>query len=265
VQAAPDRLPAASLQTEKIREIQLAGVAVLLLAGAAAVLFLRSRWHRELRPGSADDIAGLLRGAASRPAAFAGAGRLFTRRVVPLVGGRRVSLERAQSAARRGRLGTGAGSSQLAARAAAAGGLVLDGSTAAGAAVAGALGAVDLDEWQELLDRCRTTSVTEAVERAMAEAGEPCRLRVAHSVGEEMAVFVGPLFGLAAIDTWLLVDEGAEVWRAVSTGADARPARAALVLGEAVIERLGVPFRRRRRALAALARGALLELGGGPA
>jgi hypothetical protein len=182
--------------------------------------------------------------------------------VVPLLGGRRASLARARSASRDGRLAAGSAGSDLARRAGSAGGLVIDAASVEGSAVAGALGAVDLDGWQELLSRSRPTAVASAVERALADAGEMCRVRVAEAAGEEVAVLVGPQLALPGSDTWLVVDEGTEIWRMVSCLADARPAHAALLLADAITERLGVPVRRRRRCLAALASSALVEAAG---
>ncbi|HSO22240.1 MAG TPA: transglutaminase domain-containing protein [Chondromyces sp.] len=236
---------------------------ILLAVAVAVALLLRRSWRRELQPGTAGDIAGLLRGAAARPASYAGAEALFARRVVPLLGGRRVSLARARSASRDGRLAAGSAGSDLARRAASAGGLVIDAASVEGAAVVGALGAVDLDGWQELLSRSRPTAVASRVERALAEAGEPCRVRVAAAVGEEIAVLFGPQLALPGSETWLVVDEEAEIWRMVSGVADARPAHAALLLADAVTEHLGMPVGRRRRCLAALASSALSEAAGG--
>jgi hypothetical protein len=239
----------------------LAAAALAAALAGAALLALRGP-RRRLRAGTAADAVELLRAAALCPEAFAASAPLFARRAIRTLEGRKVSLQRARSAARRGRLGVGAAGSALAARAAATGGLVLDGDTAAGRAVAEALEAVDLERWQELLARARVEPPAAAVERALAEAGEACRLRVADAVGEESALLVGSGLGLGRSERWLVVDAGAAWWAAARRLAERRPAAAALLLAEAVVERLGVTPPRRARCLAGLASAALAEAGG---
>ncbi len=252
---------AAGPATGGSRRTAAAAILAAVLAGAALLAVRGPR--RRLRAGTAADAVELLRAAALRPEAFAGSTPLFARRAIRALGGRRVSLQRARSAARRGRLGVGSAGSALAARAAAGGGLVLDSDTAAGRAVAEALEAVDLERWQELLARARVEPPAAAVERALTEAGEACRLRVADAVGEEFALLVGAGLGLGRSERWLVVDAGAATWAAARRLAERRPAAAALLLAEAVVERIGVSPPRRARCLAGLASSAVAEAGGG--
>ena len=226
--------------------------------GVSILLLIRSR-NRAFSRGTSQDIADLVRGAAIRPEAFGGVHTLFSRPLVPLLDGSSISLRRARDEVRKGRLAVGSGLSNLASRAAAGGGSVVDGERAEGAAAADALGAVDLDRWQTMLDRSLPQAVADRVEEALHAVGEPCRLRVARSVGEEIAVLDGRRFGLGRSDVWVIADHSGDAWRAVRTFGDHLPAQAALLLGEAVVERLGVPEGPRSRCLAGLARAALLE------
>lgn len=229
-----------------------------VVAGAALVVAMRSG-GRSFNRGNSSDIANLVRGAAIRPEAFAGVHALFSRPLVPLLGGRSISLNRARAEARRGRLAVGTGPSSLASRAAAGGGIVIDRECAEGVAVAEALGAEDLDRWQSLLERSLPQLVADRVEEALNAVGEPCRLRVARSVDEEIAILDGRRLGLGRSEVWVVVEHSGAAWQAVREYGDTYPAQAALLLGEAVIERLGMPEGPRVRCLAGLARAALRE------
>ena len=235
----------------------------LLVVGTAAVVLFRRPWRRSLRPGDGSDLSDLLRGAAARPEAFARIRPLFSRRVVPLLKRPPVSLAQARDGLARGRLGSGSSNSRLAVEAAAAGGLVIDGNSCEGRAVAEALGAVDLDRWQEILERSRIEPLTARVEEALDAAGEPCRLRVASKVGQHIAVLDGHAFGLGRRSCRVVVDEESELWRVVCGLGRRRPARAALLLADSVVHLIGVPPQSRPRCLGALAEAALEESGGG--
>jgi hypothetical protein len=89
-------------------------VAALAAALAGAVLLALRGTQRRLHAGAAADAVELLRAAALRPEAFAASAPLFARPAIRALGGRRVSLQRARSAARRGRLGFGSAGSALA-------------------------------------------------------------------------------------------------------------------------------------------------------
>ena len=240
----------------------IAGVALLIVVAAVVVLFRRP-WRRSLHPGDGSDLSDLLRGAAARPEAFERIRPLFNRRVVPLLERPPVSLAQARDGLCRGRLGSGSSKSRLAVEAAAAGGMVIDGNRREGRAVAEALGAVDLDRWQEILERSRIEPLTERVEEALDAVGEPCRLRVASKVGQHIAVLDGRAFGLGRRSCRVVVDEESELWRVVCGLDRKRPARAALLLADSVVHLIGVPPQSRPRCLGALAEAALEESGGG--
>ena len=240
-----------------------AAALVSLAAAAVALLLGRRAWRRSFQGGGESDLTGLLRGAALRPQVFAHVHPLFNRRVVPLLSGRAISLRQAREQQRLGRLACGRRRSELAVRAAGKGSSVLDGGRTEGVAVGEALGAVDLDRWQELLDRARAEPVALRVEEALAGGGEPARVRVAADVGEVMAVLDGSPLGLGRRSRWVVVDEASELWRVVRGHADERPALAALLLADAVVPRVGATPDVSVRCLAGLADAALCERAGG--
>jgi transglutaminase-like putative cysteine protease len=243
---------------------RLAAAVLVPFSVAAFALFVgRRAWRRSFRPGGKSDLAGLLSGAALRPKAFARIHPLFARKVVPLLSGRSISLARAQEMMAKGRLAWGRGESKLADRSARAGCAVLDGSSREGLAVAKALGALDLDRWQRILDRSRTDDVTDRVQEALVAGGEPCRVRVAAEVGEVIAVLDGVPLGLGRRARWVVVDEASDLWRAVQDLADEKIAAAALILGDAIVPRVGATSFGGGRCLAGLAATAIRDQAGG--
>ncbi len=234
-----------------------------LVVVAAAVVVARRSWRRRLHPGDGSDLSELLRGAAERPQAFARIRPLFNRRVVPLLERPPISLAQARDGLRRGRLGSGSRTSRLAVAAAAAGGMVIDSGSRQGRVVAEALGAVDLDRWQEILERSWIEPVAERVEEALDAAGEPCRLRIASEVGQQVLVLDGRAFGLGRASCRVVIDEESGLWKAVCGLGRRQPARAALLLADSVVDAMGVSSQSWPRCLKALAEAALLESGGG--
>jgi hypothetical protein len=238
--------------------VTLAGLTTLLFAVVAVVLGGR-RWRRSFRAGDADDIVGLLRGAAVRPRAFEEIHSLFTRRLLGLVSGRPISLARARELARLGRLACGSPRSRLARQAARGGGVVLDLDRAESAAVADALAAVNLDRWQELLGRAVGDDLTARVGSRLTAAGEPCSVAIADHVGLDVAVLDGAVFGLGTGTRWVVVDAGCRLRESIRQWAGRWPARAALLLADTVVHRTGAPPAVRQRCLSTLALEALLE------
>jgi hypothetical protein len=235
------------------------------LALAAVLTFLgRRRWRRSFRAGRAEDIVGLIRGAAIRPRAFDGIQSLFSRRLLGLVSGRSISLSRASALARNGRLACGSRRAELSRRAARRGGVVLDLDCAESAAAATALTAVNLDDWHELLDRSKGDDLTARVERRLAAAGEPCRIVIAENVGLEIAVLEGGVFGLGSDARWVVVEAGSRFWKSVRRRVEQRPAMAALLLADVVVHRTGAPPAVRQRCLSQLALEALHEAARAP-
>jgi hypothetical protein len=233
--------------------------ALLFLAGLAVLLGGRT-WERRLHVGPKNDLPGLLRGAATRPGAFARIRPVFTRRVVPLLGRPPTSLARARKESLRGRLCRGSAGTRLAEQASTGGGLVIDAEQAAGRAVADVLGAIDLDRWQEVLDSSWSDDVTAEVEAALGAGGQPCRLRVANGLGQETMVLDGGLLGLGTDDCLAIVNAEGDLWRTVrSLTRQREPARAVLWLADSMVHRIGVPYEALGRCLASLAAAAVKE------
>jgi hypothetical protein len=234
-------------------------VFVTLALAAFAVFLGGRRWRRSFRAGGAEDIIGLVRGAAVRPRAFEGIYPLFSRRLLGLVSGRSISIARASELARMGRLACGSGRSRLTRRAARGGGVVLDLDRAESAAVATALAAVNLDSWHELLDRSVGEDLAVRVESRLTAAGEPCRIVIANRVGLEMAFLDGAVFGLGGEARWVVIDGDSRLWESVCRWAERWPVRAALLLADIVVHRTGTPSAVRQRCLSKLALEALHE------
>jgi hypothetical protein len=235
-------------------------IALLLAAAAVAAATIAIRTHTRLRQvtwGESSDLAGLLRGALARPEAYSETPALFTRRVIPVIGGSAVSLERADRLARRGGLVAGS-TSGLARRAAAAGRPVVDTGRPEGRAVAAVLGAVDLDRWDAIRSRSATHPVCGDLVRAAAGVGQRWEVVLRPGRGEEIEALDGRVAGLGRCRI-VAVDGGGRLWRVVATLSERSPAAAALLLGEAVAERLRWPSTRSRRFVSTLATAALAE------
>jgi hypothetical protein len=232
-----------------------------VLGLAAVAFFFRGRpWRRSLQAGDADDIVGLIRGAAVSPRSFEEIHALSARRLLRLLSGRAVSLAQVRKLARQGRLACGRRQSELALRAAQGGGNVLDLDHAESAAVADVMAAVNLDQWQELLDGAASHELTARVEDRLAAWGEARRILLADHPGFETTFLDGTGFGLGSC--WAVVDKGSRLWRSIRRDAGCRPARASLVLAVAVMSQMGVPDTLRHRLLSGLAMEALQEAAG---
>ena len=238
-------------------------VALVLLSGIGLYVASRGR-NRTFNLNEQKGIADLVRAAVVHPKAFAGTNALFTRRVVPVLRGSPISIARARALSSRGKLAAGGGDCDLAARASLRG-TVIDTGSAEGVAAADALGAVDFEFWQELLGNSSENPVLVRVGEALAEAGEPFRLRVARKAGEEIAVLDGTRLGLPRGDRWVVLDQSGEIWQSARELSSRHPSTAVLLLAESVCGRLGLSHARREALLAELARAALDEQAGGVA
>ena len=232
-------------------------VSITLVLIAVAFVVGRRHWRRTFQGGDAGDIVGLLQGAAIRPRSFEGIQALFSRRLLRQVSGRPTSLARAREMARKGRLACGRGRTELARRAVRGGGVVLDLEQAESGVVAEVLAAANLDQWQELLDRATGDKLTAYVENRLAATGEPCRILVADNPGHEETFLDGTAFGLGTY--WMVLDSGGRLWQVIHGWARRWPARAALLLADAVIHQRGAPPTVRHRCLSRFALEAMLE------
>jgi hypothetical protein len=237
----------------------LALAAAAVTAAGFAVAGRRRLRHRH-RPSEVPDLAGLVRGALARPEAYSEVPALFERRIVPCLGDAPISLRRARRLAGRRALAVATRPGDLSRRAAGSGCGVVDGSRAEGRAAAAALGAVDLDRWQRLLAVGRRPPEARRIEGAAASVGERWRVLVSPEACDEVAVLDGLLSGREG--PVVALSEGSAAWRSVAELAVGRPAAAALVLAETVLDALEWPSWRRRPILEALARDAVGEAAG---
>lgn len=253
----PSRDGSRTLRDQKI----LLGLAAASLLAGLALWFWRRPAHRRFSPGAGDGMADLVRAAAVNPGSFGGIHALYHRRLVPLLGGRSISMARALALAGRGRLAVGGRECGLAVRAARRG-TVIDRDSLVGAAAADALGAVDLDDWQRVVSRSEEDPVANRVGEVLTAAGETYRLRVARTEGEDVSVFDGARLGLSESERWMVFDRGSDLWQKVEALARRYPAAAALLLADWVSDRLGLPKTVEDTCLAELARAALMERDG---
>jgi len=231
----------------------------LALCGAGALLlgalWSRRRVSHRLALDDSVDASEVLRGALRRPESFAHAPAVFTRPLVPLLGGRQVSLRQAQALAEGGELYRSQASGGLAARAAARGAAVVDGSQPCGRAVAGLLGAVDLDRWDGVVERCAPTTFTEALDEVLREHGLPWRTRVAAQAPAALASLEIPRLGMALV----VLDRSSPLCAAVASAHRERPAVAVLLLADAIAHEVALTTEQRGRLLGQLAGRAVTE------
>jgi transglutaminase-like putative cysteine protease len=240
-------------------------VVLVALLGTVAALFLR--WRRAPRrvvisDGSAD-LARLLRGALLRPRAYRGIGALFSRPLIPLIGGRRISLPSAVERARDGRLFRGSVESEPVQLAIRSGEAVIDIDRAEGAAVADLLGARDLDVWVGVADRAQDNPATEIAEAVLRRLGIRWQIRVADDPPQPVAMIEGHLLGLRGRTRVAIVDAAGPLWAAASRDVADYPAWTAFVLADGIANALDLQPDQRRRWLSALAKEAVVESSGG--
>ncbi|MEX1310671.1 MAG: transglutaminase-like domain-containing protein [Candidatus Sulfomarinibacteraceae bacterium] len=213
----------------------------------------------DVRLADEADVAGLLRGALARPESYRDIPALFRRRVVPLIAGRPLSLERARSLARRGRLAAGTASSALARGVGGRRRAVIDTSRPEGRAVAGVLGAVDLDRWERMIDRGGAHPLMRRLEAEAREMGLSWELWLSPDTGGVVHVLDGRVVGRRKESALVVVDPAGEMWRRVLRLEDRAPAAAVLLLADEVVDSMAGRAEKPRRLLARLAAAAVSE------
>jgi len=134
--------------------------------------------------------------------------------------------------------------------------MVLDASRPEARAVADALGAVDLDEWDGFLRAARRSPLLEAAGERMRRLGQPCDLRATPGIGSPALLDLPSGGGVARM---LVLDAG-EPWLVAAESAFARrPRQAVLAVVDRVAEIVRWDDGERRAFLRPLAREALLE------
>jgi hypothetical protein len=255
--------------TDLPRVFPLWALAVVVGALLGAVVALVLRWRRTsqrvvVSDGSAN-LARLLRGALLRPRAYRGVGALFSRPLIPLVTGRRLSLPAAVERARSGRLFRGTADSAPVRCAVRRGETVIDVEQDEGAVVADLLGARDLDAWEGIADRMQTNKATEAAEWQLQGLGQRWKIRVAEAPPQRVSVIEGHLLGLGGRSRVAVVDTSGLLWEAASRDLEESPAWAAFVLGDGIAGALDLGPEERGRWLTALATEAVEQASEGAA
>ncbi len=230
-----------------------------LLAIAALWMVRRRMVVHQIRSTDVPDLAGLLRGALARPEAYREVPALFSRGVIPSLGGSPISLDRAQTLARQRRLAVSVRSSPLALRAVEAGRPVIDGSRSEGQAVAAALGAIDLDRWSEIIDRGCEHPLSQRLVEAASGVGETWDVIVVVDLSQEIAVLDGTPAGLDRRRRVVAVDDGGALWKRVLRLGRSQPCTATLLLADRLTERLRMSSICKRRLLSKLAAEAVVE------
>ena len=238
------------------------GLAVLLALGAGATL-LSGRTRRAFNLDDSADLSRLLQGVLQQPGAFGAMSALLYRPLVPLVGDRAISLQRARELAAKGRLYRTRERAPLAMRASRGGVAVLDASCPEGHTVADALGAIDLDLWDTRLRSSWTTPLVDELDRMLRQRGERWSLRLAPEISGRIAAL-----DLSALKTRVPGVHGSRVvlvdarcpWLVEAEARYAQAPRAAVfaVLDE-IADQLDLPEDRRAALLSEGARAALLE------
>jgi hypothetical protein len=233
---------------------------VLGFAGLATALLVvsRRRSRRSLSCEGDADLARLLRGALLRPEAYRDVGSLYSRPLVPLVDGSRVSLTRLRRSVAAGRVYRSDHRSDLALAAAGRGVLVIDAASDEGRVVAGLFGIPDLDRWDGVIEEARSTEVTRLLEEALRRLGERWRVLLASDAPEMVAVLDGRPFGERPGMRLVVVDRDSRLGRFVE-GAGGRLHQAVLLLGDAVVQVAEMAPLPRQRLLVDLARRAVAE------
>jgi Transglutaminase-like superfamily/Histidine kinase-, DNA gyrase B-, and HSP90-like ATPase len=233
------------------------------LIGFSLWLLFGARMRRATKLDDSADLSRLLQGVLQQPGAFGHVAALFHRPLVPLCDGDAISLHRARQLSARGRLYRTRTRGALASRAIKAGAAVLDDRTAEGRTVADALGAVDLDRWNALLERSAADRVVAGVNVALRDRAEDWCLRVGPEVATGMAVLDLVPLGVRLPGTrasrLVVLDTADPVLRRAQELAQESLGSAVLLVLDHVAGRLGVGDVRRSHLLAGVARAALFE------
>ncbi len=235
-----------------------AALALLVALVGSTSMVLRRRPTGALELGVGQDLAALLGGALRHPDAFAGLPAMFHGRFVPLINENgAISLHQARRLADDNHLFRSSIGSSLARQAAARGVPVIDAATAEGRVSSLALGAVDLDHWSNLLDRCSSTELCRRVNRSLETLRAPWRIRQGDGLPVPWVEIALDNLGLGQRQVLLDLDhlEFAPVRQLLAR----QPAAAAFTLLDVLLRGLDLADRERSRVLAAFAVAAVSE------
>lgn len=235
------------------------GIVALGLVGLGLVL-VAGRTRRQVHLDRSGDLSGLLQGALQKPAAFAHLPFLFTRRLVPLIGGKAISLERAKVLAGQGALYRGRGGAALTLDAVKRGAKVLDETTPEGRVVADTLGASNLDRWTELLAAPVASPILERLNHYLRSQGRRWEVRAVDTLPESVASLDLKALGIARTYERVIVVDRRNPWLIeCERQAHRQPEAALFALLDHVCERAGVAHRERAQLLVEQADRALQE------
>jgi hypothetical protein len=176
------------------------------------IALLTRRTRRTVRIDDRHELSRLLQGALQHPEAFRDVPAVFHRGLVPLAHGRSASLAEIWHLASKGWLYRTRVTCPLAERAVRRGLRVIDTRADAGRVVADALGAVDLDAWQALLDRSRSTPLLKSAGRELDRFGERLELRVVRggdTLTQLLELPADRRWLFSRPQRWLVIDDGA--------------------------------------------------------
>ena len=234
------------------------GAGLLLLLGA---LLGRRRSSGESLQLARTELAALLGGALQHQG-LARLPALTHGRFVPLIGAagvqrRAISLHEARRLATGGRLFCSAAAPPLARDAAGRSAAVIDVTRAEGRVTALGLGAIDLDEWSELLERATSSGLVDYLNAYLESAGETWRLALVSPLNLPAKVLDLAQLGLG--HRRILIDPRSAEFSAVGPRLDLRSDAAAFRLLDTVTHHLEMAAGERARLLSQLAQRAVME------
>jgi hypothetical protein len=258
VLAGPSTSAAARLQTPKEPGLPrgLFGLVGLVPLMGFALMLMRSRVRRHLQLDAEHDISLLLQGALARPDAFLHVSALFEQPLIPCRGRRPISLGEAYELAAAETLYCSDVGSAFTDRALKSRAIVLELHSREGRVVADALGAVNLDQWDELLRSTESCEVLAHANAYLKGHHEAWTLMCSARVTREPALLTVPG---SHDQRWVVVNGDAPWLQRATALFSRRPQRALLELLDEVSLAMRVPEERRARLLAPLAAAALIE------
>ena len=230
----------------------LAVVVAGVLACGGALGAWRGRARGRLEPAADPPGERLVRAALEQPDALGARAELGRRALVPTIGGRRLSTQRCRELVIRRRIVACRRVDHWREVIGPQGPATVDLDQAAGQEVAAALHIPVVDDWAPVLDRARTTALTDRVERALRAAG----------VGWAVRTVPGAPEAAVAVDGWRRPEcAGQRVVLVHSDVMDTPAPHVLLVTAREVCDAIGLADRVARRVLVRVARDLLRDPG----
>lgn len=231
-------------------------VAGVVLVLGCAVARWRHRGRREFSVSDDLDTGPLVESLVRDREAWPGFGEARRRKLVPALGQDRRSLAEIEMSASRMALFVAESSGEWVER---VDGVVLDGTSRAGRIAAAAFGAFDLDRWEGLWRRSRSEPFCVEVQDALHRAGLATEIRHADDVpdgaGMAFAMDGGP-------KAWVVIDESNPEWKRGRDQRERNRAEALFRAADVIVGMLPGAGSPQKKALAMLARDALLAMRG---